>query len=82
MNRCEIIIIILFCIFLIAVIVIQHLCCRMMMKEKNAGIFHHIKEQTRLARELEHIRIEKETLEKIVECRLNNSDKHHTINNN
>jgi len=59
-------------ISLIAVIVVQHLRYRLLMKEKRCGIFHLIKEQTRLARELEHTQIEKETLEKLVQEIINN----------
>ena len=59
------------CMILIAVIVIQYLRYRMLRKEKNYAVFHQIKEQTRLARELEQTRIEKETLEKLVIERIN-----------
>jgi len=58
-------------ISLIVVIVIQYLRYRLLMKEKRYGIFHLIKEQTRLARELEQTRIEKETLEKLVKSTIN-----------
>ena len=58
-------------ISLIVVIVIQYLRYRLLMKEKRYGIFHLIKEQTRLARELELTRIEKETLEKLVKSTIN-----------
>ena len=56
---------------LIAVVVIQYLRYRFLVKEKQYDIFQLIKEQTRLARELEQTRIEKETLEKLVIERIN-----------
>ena len=59
------------CMILITVVVIQYLRYRMLRKEKNYAVFHQIKEQTRLARELEQTRIEKETLEKLVIERIN-----------
>ena len=73
MNRCAIFIFFTVWIFLIAIVVIQHLRYRYLMKEKNYGIFHQIREQTRLARELERALIEKETLEKLVKSKLDES---------
>ena len=57
-------------ITLITIIMIQYLRYRLLLKEKQYGIFHLIKEQTRLARELEQTQIEKETLEKLVQERI------------
>ena len=65
------------CILLIAAVVILWVRYRMLERERNCGIFHQIKEQTRLAQELERMRIEKETLEKIVKRRLSETDNQH-----
>jgi hypothetical protein len=54
-------------VLLIFFIVILHLRYRIAEKEKNRSIFLQIQEQTRLARELEHARIENHTLEKIIQ---------------
>ena len=62
------------CILLITVIVFQRLRYRSSVRDKNRGIIQLISEQTRLARELERALIEKETLEKIVNDRLNPTD--------
>ena len=61
-------------ILLITVIVFQHLHYRSSVKNRDRGIIQLIKEQTRLARELERALIAKETLEKIVTNRLNPVD--------
>ena len=53
-------------IFFMLIIVILRIRYRKMMREKNLDIFNHIKEEHRLAKELEHSKIEKETLEKIL----------------
>jgi len=74
MNELVFFVIATVCILLILTIVIQRLCFRKILKEKDYGIFQQIKEQTRLARELEHTLIEKNTLEKIVHHRLNDSN--------
>lgn len=42
------------------------ICCRRIKREKNCKIVQRIYEQDRTARELEHIRIEKQTLEKVI----------------
>ena len=65
------------CILLIGTVVILWIRYRMLERERNRGIVRLISEQTRLARELERTRIEKETLEKIVKHRLNNTDSPH-----
>lgn len=44
--------------------------CRQMEREKNRGLVQAVREQDRIARELEHARIEKETLERILETKL------------
>ncbi|WP_288237427.1 hypothetical protein [uncultured Alistipes sp.] len=46
------------------------ICCRRMEREKNRSIILRIREQDRTAKELEHTRIEKQTLEKVVETAL------------
>ena len=71
MDRLDIFLPVCICMMLVAVVVIQHLRYRTVMKEKNYAVFHQIKEQTRLARELEQTRTEKETLEKLVIERIN-----------
>lgn len=44
--------------------------CRQMEREKNRGLVQAVREQDRIARELEHARIEKETLERVLETKL------------
>ena len=44
--------------------------CRQMEREKNRGLVQAVREQDRIARELEHARIEKETLERILGTKL------------
>jgi hypothetical protein len=60
------------------VIVVQRICRRTAMKAKDKGIVSQIKEQSRLSRELEHTRIEKQALEKIL--RLMSSNKTNDLN--
>jgi len=62
---------------LLITVIVFHLHYRSSVKDKNRGIVQLISEQTRLARELESALIEKETLEKIVKHRLNNTDSPH-----
>lgn len=45
-------------------------CYHRMEREKNCHIVHAIREQERLARQLEHIRIEKETIECLLRSKL------------
>ena len=66
------------CILLIGMVVILWVRYRTLERERDYGIFQQIKEQTRLAQELERMRIEKETLEKIVKRHLNDTDKQPT----
>ena len=51
------------------------ICCRRMEREKNRSIVLRIREQDRTERELEHARIEKQTLEKVLETALTQTDK-------
>lgn len=44
--------------------------CRQMEREKNRGLVQAMREQDRIARELEQARIEKETLERVLETKL------------
>lgn len=44
--------------------------CRQMEREKNRGLVQAVREQDRIARELEQARIEKETLERVLETKL------------
>ena len=44
--------------------------CRQMEREKNRGLVQAVREQDRIARELEHARIEKETLERVLKTTL------------
>lgn len=44
--------------------------CRQMEREKNRGLVQIVREQDRIARELEQARIEKETLERVLETKL------------
>ncbi|WP_295959614.1 hypothetical protein [uncultured Alistipes sp.] len=44
--------------------------CRQMEREKNRGLVQAVREQDRIARELEQARIEKKTLERILETKL------------
>ena len=53
-------------IFLTLVISIMYFCFRKKMKEKNFCLFHQLKEQNRLEKELERSNIEKELLVKIL----------------
>lgn len=48
-------------------------CCQRMEQRKNSGILRAVREQDRLARELEHTRIEKETIEKMLVSKLSKS---------
>ena len=50
------------------------ICCRRMEQEKNHNIILRIREQDRTAKELEHTRIEKQTLEKVVETALSQAN--------
>ncbi|MCL2511221.1 MAG: hypothetical protein FWF09_04140 [Bacteroidales bacterium] len=55
-------------IFLIAGgIIALRIHYRNIIKEKERGIVHHIHEQDRLKKEMEHINVEKKVMEKIVE---------------
>ena len=53
-------------IFLILFIILLCIHYRNLIKKKNCDIFHNIKEQTRLKKEMEIITIEKEMLVKIL----------------
>ena len=64
MNKCTILITINF-VFLIFLIIL-YIRYRKMTKKNNHIVFYHIKEQSRLAKELERSKIEKEVLEKIL----------------
>ena len=44
--------------------------CRQMEREKNRGLVQAVREQDRIARELEQARIEKETLERVLKTTL------------
>ena len=44
--------------------------CRQMERDKNRGLVQAVREQDRIARELEQARIEKETLERVLETKL------------
>lgn len=46
------------------------LCCRKRERERNRGIVQAVREQDRLARELAQARIEKQTLERVLETKL------------
>lgn len=50
------------------------ICCRRMEQEKNHNIVLRIREQDRTAKELEHARIEKQALEKVLETALSQAD--------
>lgn len=56
-------------VFMATVVAMLYCCCHRVAKERDRNIFHLIQEQTRLARELEHARIENRTLEKILQNR-------------
>lgn len=49
-------------------------CCRRMERERNNGLVNAIREQDRLARELECARIEKEAFERVLRSKLTESD--------
>jgi hypothetical protein len=53
-------------ILLILVITALNIRYRRMVKEKNHGIFRHIKEQNQLKKELEYINMEKQIMEKML----------------
>ena len=57
------------------------ICCRRMEREKNRSIVLRIREQDRTAKELEHTRIEKQTLEKVLEAKLAAPEKTATPDN-
>lgn len=57
------------------------ICCRRMEQEKNHNIILRIREQDRTAKELEHTRIEKQTLEKVLEAKLAAPEKTATPDN-
>ena len=81
MNTIGITIAIFGCLILLIIIIIyQYLRCRIAEKEKSRAVFFHIKEQTRLARELENATIENQTLEKILKSLTN--DCHSVLNSN
>ena len=50
------------------------ICCRRMEREKSRSIVLRIREQDRTIKELEHTRIEKQTLEKVLETALSQAD--------
>lgn len=50
-------------------------CCRRMEREKSRGIVNAIREQDRLARELERARVEKEAFERVLRSKLTASDR-------
>lgn len=56
-------------------------CCRRMKQEKNRGLINAIHEQDRLARELEHARIEKEALERVLISKLSAAEPAEAENN-
>jgi hypothetical protein len=43
---------------------------RKVIREKDHGIVHHIHEQDRMAKELEHINVEKKVMEKMLEKKI------------
>lgn len=45
-------------------------CCRRMERERNNGLVNAIREQDRLARELERVRVEKEAFERVLRTKL------------
>lgn len=49
-------------------------CCRRMKQEKTRSLLDAIHEQDRLARELEHARIEKQTLERVLVSKLSGEE--------
>lgn len=53
---------------------LTYCCCRKMQREKNHSIVRILHEQDLLAKELEHIRIEKETIERLLTAKLRKSD--------
>lgn len=53
-----------------ATIGIVCICCRRMEREKNRGIVNAIREQDRIARELEHARVKKEACERALRSKL------------
>lgn len=60
-------------IALLSTVAIGIVCafCRQAEREKNRSILQALREQDRLARELEHVRIEKEAIERIIGSMLN-----------
>ena len=55
---------------LILVIALLRIHYRKLIKEKERGIIRQIREQDRLAKELEYIRTEKKVMEKLLESKL------------
>lgn len=58
------------CLILIGVIILLLSCCRRMQKNKNRIIASRLREQDRIARELEHTRIEKDAYERLLRNKL------------
>jgi hypothetical protein len=71
MNLVELYIIAGVGIIMVAIIIIQKIRYRKIIKEKNLWIFQQLKEQNQLVEKLERMRIEKEFLVKILETKLN-----------
>lgn len=53
-----------------AAICIVCFCCRRMEREKNSGLVNAIREQDRLARELERVCVEKEAFERMLRTKI------------
>ena len=53
----------------VAGIVAQRIFCRKIIREKDRCIVRHLQEQQRLAKELEHVRIEMEVMEKMLSAK-------------
>lgn len=74
MNEWIIILALTVAVLALAVIGMVCFCCRRMKREKDNSLVTAIREQDRLAHELERVRIEKEAFERVLRSELTTSD--------